>query len=109
MVDLAEWLRSRVTFTETKIQFQGYGNQFVQGLIDPKKRRGHVTRHLAKFKSRLKTVQPLSGLNFARYTEHCWSCMPSSPLGVCKPLVCVCVCVCVCVITATRQFFAYTQ
>ena len=30
---------------------------------------------------------PLSGLNFTRYTEQYGSCMPSSPLGVYKPLV----------------------
>ena len=69
------------------------------GLMDSSKRRGHVTRHLAKFKSRLKIVKstvcivqsrqqlfkyykPLSDLNFARYYG---SYMPSSPLG--SPLV----------------------
>ena len=31
--------------------------------------------------------KPLSGLNFARYTEQYGSYMPSSPLGVYKPLV----------------------
>ena len=30
---------------------------------------------------------PLSGLNFARYTGQYGSYMPSSPLGVYKPLV----------------------
>ena len=32
------------------------------------------------------SYKPLSGLNFARYTEQYGSCMPSSPLGVCRPL-----------------------
>jgi hypothetical protein len=74
----------------------------IQGLI------GHVTRHLAKFISRLKIVtilnthsadqraavtiigyKPLSDLNFARYTGHYGSYMPSQspPLGVYKPLI----------------------
>ena len=43
------------------------------------------------------SYKPLSGLNFARYTGQCGSYMPSSPLGVYKPLVRVCVCVCICV------------
>ena len=32
------------------------------------------------------SYKPLSGLNFARYTEQYGSYMPSSPLGVYKPL-----------------------
>ena len=58
----------------------------------PQRGRGHVTRHLAKFKSRLKIVKshsavqtaavtiisykPLSDLNFARYIQHNVSYMP---------------------------------
>ena len=74
-----------------------------QGLIDSQRRRGHVTRHLAKFKSRLNSkipgmhsavqtavvtiisYKPLSGLNFVRYTEQYDSYMPSSPLGSISP------------------------
>ncbi len=33
------------------------------------------------------SYKPLSGLNFARYTGQYGSYMPSSPLGVYKPLV----------------------
>ena len=33
------------------------------------------------------SYKPLSGLNFARYTEQYGSYMPSSPSGVYKPLV----------------------
>ena len=33
------------------------------------------------------SYKPLSGLNFARYTEQYGSYMPSSPLGVYKPMV----------------------
>ena len=33
------------------------------------------------------SYKPLSGLNFARYTGHYGSYMPSSPLGVYKPLL----------------------
>ena len=33
------------------------------------------------------SYKPLSGLNYARYTEQYGSCMPSSPLGVYKPMV----------------------
>ena len=33
------------------------------------------------------SYKPLSDLNFARYTQHYGSYMPSSPLGVYKPLV----------------------
>ena len=65
------------------------------------RRRGHVTSNLAKFKSSLKIVEflnmhsasavqtanvtiisykPLPDLNFARYTQHYGSYMPSSPL-----------------------------
>ena len=35
------------------------------------------------------SYKPLSGLNFARYTGQYGSYMPSSPLGVYKPLVVV--------------------
>ena len=35
------------------------------------------------------SYKPLSGLNFARYTGQYGSYMPSSPLGVYKPLVLV--------------------
>ena len=35
------------------------------------------------------SYKPLSGLNVARYTEQYGSYMPSSPLGVYKPLVAV--------------------
>ena len=33
------------------------------------------------------SYKPLSGLNFARYTGQYGSYMPSSPLGVYKPMV----------------------
>ena len=33
------------------------------------------------------SYKPLSGLNFARYTEQYGSYMPTSPLGVYKPLL----------------------
>ena len=33
------------------------------------------------------SYKPLSDLNFARYLQHYGSYMPSSPLGVYKPLV----------------------
>ena len=33
------------------------------------------------------SYKPLSGLNFARYTGQYGSYMPSSPLGVYKPLI----------------------
>ena len=33
------------------------------------------------------SYKPLSDLNFARYIQHYGSYMPSSPLGVYKPLV----------------------
>ena len=62
-----------------------------------------MTRHLPKFISRLKIVnssvcivlspdsscyyKPLSSLNFARYTDQYGSYIPSSPLGVYKPLI----------------------
>ena len=35
------------------------------------------------------SYKPLSGLNFARYTGQYGSYMPSSPLGVYKPLLVV--------------------
>ena len=38
------------------------------------------------------SYKPLSGLNFARYTGQYGSYMPSSPLGVYKPLVILCTC-----------------
>ena len=75
-----------------------------QGLIDSCRRRGHVTSDLAKFKSRVKIVEflnmhsavqtanvtiisynPLSDLNFARYTQPYGSYMPSSPLESISP------------------------
>ena len=88
-------------------RFQLLATQQYQGLIDSERRRGHASRHLAKFKSMLKIIKspvciysavqtavvtmisykPLSGLNFARYTGQYGSYMPSSPLGVYKPLV----------------------
>ena len=39
------------------------------------------------------SYKPLSGLNFARYTGQYGSYMPSSPLGVYKPLVLLKLCV----------------
>ena len=33
------------------------------------------------------SYKPLSGLNFARYTDQYGSYMPSSPLGVYEPLL----------------------
>ena len=45
------------------------------------------------------SYKPLSGLNFARYTGQHGSYMPSSPLGVYKPLSVLNTCVLILIVT----------